>query len=72
MIFRFQVMVEMSSTFKIGTIKFVGETKFAPGEWVGVALDRPQGTEQHDGGQHVSVSFSFRQTQRYSQGTRVF
>ena len=38
-----QVMVEMSGGFKMGIIKFVGETDFAPGDWVGVAFDRPVG-----------------------------
>ena len=38
-----QVMVEVSNGFKIGTVKFIGETEFAPGEWIGVALDRPIG-----------------------------
>ena len=36
-------MVEMSGGFKMGTIKFVGETDFAPGDWVGVAFERPVG-----------------------------
>ena len=44
-----QVMVEVSNGFKIGTVKFIGETEFAPGEWIGVALDRPIGelTQSH-------------------------
>ena len=36
-------MVEVSNGFKMGVVKFIGETDFAPGEWIGVALDRPQG-----------------------------
>ncbi len=39
-------MVELSSGFKSGTVKFVGETEFQPGEWVGVALDRPIGVRR--------------------------
>ena len=38
-----QVMVEIANGFKIGVVKFVGETEFAPGEWVGVALERQNG-----------------------------
>ena len=38
-----QVMIEVSSGFKMGVVKFVGETEFASGELIGVALDRPFG-----------------------------
>ena len=38
-----QVMVDMANGFKIGVIKYLGETEFGVGEWVGVALDRPFG-----------------------------
>ena len=38
-----QVMVEIANGFKIGIVKFIGETEFSPGEWVGVALERPNG-----------------------------
>uniref|UniRef100_A0A1X7UY93 CAP-Gly domain-containing protein n=1 Tax=Amphimedon queenslandica TaxID=400682 RepID=A0A1X7UY93_AMPQE len=27
----------------MGTLKFIGDTEFAPGKWIGVALDHPQG-----------------------------
>ena len=37
-------MVEVSGGFKIGVIKYVGNTEFSPGgEWIGVALERPFG-----------------------------
>ena len=38
-----QVMVEVANGFKIGSVKFIGETEFAGGEWIGVALERPFG-----------------------------
>ncbi len=36
-------MVEVANGFKMGTVKFVGDTEFAGGEWIGVALDKPFG-----------------------------
>ena len=38
-----QVMVEVNGSFRMGVVKFTGETEFAPGDWVGVALERPLG-----------------------------
>ena len=28
---------------KAGHIQYIGEVKFAPGEWAGIVLDRPEG-----------------------------
>eukprot|EP00118_Oscarella_pearsei_P004125 m.17158 g.17158 ORF g.17158 m.17158 type:complete len:2041 (+) comp27345_c0_seq1:160-6282(+) len=41
------VMVEMARGYKMGTVKYVGETQFQPGEWIGVALDGSNG--KHNG-----------------------
>ena len=38
-----KVMVETSLGYKFGKVKFIGPTEFSAGEWIGVALDRPQG-----------------------------
>jgi hypothetical protein len=40
-------VVAIAPGFKMGTVKYVGETKFSDGIWIGVALDGPQG--KHDG-----------------------
>ncbi len=39
-------MVDLSVGFKMGIVMFVGETEFAPGEKVGVALDGAYGKTQ--------------------------
>ena len=36
-------MVDTLDGFKFGTVKFVGSTAFASGEWVGVSLAQPSG-----------------------------
>eukprot|EP00731_Ephydatia_muelleri_P010946 Em0005g1532a len=41
-----KVMVE-SNGFKFCIVKYIGTTEFAPGEWVGVALEKPLG--KHNG-----------------------
>ena len=38
-----QVMVDVNGLFRMGTVKYVGATEFAAGDWVGVAFDRPYG-----------------------------
>ena len=37
------MMVEVANGFKMGVVKFIGETEFQSGEWIGVALERPVG-----------------------------
>jgi dynactin complex subunit len=36
-----------------GTVRFIGETAYGPGEWVGVELEKPTGS--HDGGVNGQV-----------------
>ena len=38
-----RVFVETASGLKMGVVKFVGETQFQPGLWIGVALERATG-----------------------------
>lgn len=41
-----QVMVELGVGFKMGVVKYIGETEFAPGvEWIGIAFDKPNGKQ---------------------------
>ena len=35
--------METSVGLKMGLVKYVGETQFQPGLWIGVVLDRPSG-----------------------------
>lgn len=36
-------MAKVSQGFKLAIVKFIGETEFAPGEWIGVAFKHPIG-----------------------------
>ncbi|CAI8000041.1 CAP-Gly domain-containing linker protein 2 [Geodia barretti] len=42
-----KVMVDVNGLFRMGSVKYVGATEFAAGDWVGVAFDRPYG--KHSG-----------------------
>ena len=69
-----QVMVETANGFKIGVVKFIGETDFAPGEWIGVALERRNGEPLllvFSQSYLISCSLLCRQTQRDSEGSGV-
>ena len=37
--------VMVTPGYKMGTVKYVGETKFSAGVWIGIALDGPQGKQ---------------------------
>ncbi|XP_065844044.1 kinesin-like protein KIF13A isoform X2 [Oscarella lobularis] len=52
------VMVDMARGYKMGTVKYVGETQFQPGQWIGVALDTPHG--KHNGTVKEVVYFKCR------------
>lgn len=38
-----RVIIKSSQGSKIGTLRFMGSTEFAAGEWCGVELDEPRG-----------------------------
>lgn len=69
-------MVEIGGGFKMGVVKYIGETDFAPGvEWIGVAFDKPNGKEHTTGMMstlyHVWCAVS-RETQWNSERCEIF
>lgn len=52
-----RVIVSSGMGSRAGILQYIGETKFAPGNWCGVQLDEPTGKNGGtvDGVQYVSV-----------------
>lgn len=38
-----RVIIKSTQGSKVGTVRYIGATQFAPGEWCGVELDDPRG-----------------------------
>ena len=53
------VVVKTRKGFQFGIIKFVGQTEFAPGVWVGIALERPAGEFLLTGAEVWLLSYYF-------------
>lgn len=51
--------VEISGKDVRGVIAFMGETKFAPGEWIGVILDEPKGKNNGSVREHEYFKVNF-------------
>lgn len=53
-----RVIVSSGMGSRAGILHYIGETKFAPGNWCGVALDEPSGKNDGtvDGVQYVKLS----------------
>lgn len=56
-----RVIVSSGMGSRAGILKYVGETKFAPGNWCGVELDEPTGKNDGtiDGTTYVECTSSF-------------
>ena len=57
-----KVMVDTPIGFKFGKVKFVGSTEFAAGEWIGVALERPNGKFVVCLHYHICIYYLIRKT----------
>lgn len=55
-----RVIVSSGMGSRAGILQYIGETKFAPGNWCGVQLDEPSGKNDGtvDGVQYVSNAIS--------------
>lgn len=56
----------------MGVVKYIGETEFAPGEWIGVAFDKPFGKVWISKIQLFYTPWTCRETQWNSKRSQVF